>query len=640
MPTRSAIQTVPRLPRTVVVGIGLWLLSVFLLGIGGSDTWAYWTVGVLTTVVAGWNVARAAWRALRLASYDMHVLMTIASLGAIATGDVLEAASTMVLFGVALWLERASVARSHDAVHALMTFAPTVAHVLHGDHVHDVDPQHVRVGDRLLIRPGERLPLDGVLEHGDASLDESPISGESVPVDKSPGERVFAGSLNRDGAITIRASKIAADSTVAHIGRLVEEAQASRSPTQRFVDRFALWYTPLVLVIAALLVIVPPLLFAQPWGLWLHRGLVLLVIACPCALVLSTPITIACGLQYAARRGVLIKGGEWLELAGRIDAVAFDKTGTLTQGRPAVVAVEGWGNAASSRVVQVAASLEHASEHPLARAIVQRAQQERLPLLKVEQFVARRGLGVRGTIEGQTYLIGNARWLIEQGVDAAQLEAATNPDHAQVFVAQADKLLGFILLDDPLHGEAPQAVQELRSLGVRHVVLLTGDRRTVAERVARLSGIEEWRADLLPEDKVAELATLRAQYPRLAMVGDGINDAPALAAAPLGIALGAGASDTAWQSANIIVMSSHIRRVGEIVQLGRRTLQLLRQNVALALLIKSLTMLAAAAGLANMWMAVAADVGASLLVIFNGMRLLRVPSRSLVSRDAQRSASS
>ncbi len=619
------IRTVPRLPRTVGVGIGLWLLSVILALSGYSESWTYWTIGVLTTVVAGWNIAQAAWRAVRLASYDMHVLMTIAAVGAIATGEVLEAASTMVLFGVALWLERASVARSRDAVQSLMTFAPTVAHVLHGDHVHDVDPQQVHVGDRLLIRPGERLPVDGVIEQGDASLDESPISGESVPVDKLPGDPVFAGSLNRDGALTIRASKVASESTVAHISRLVEEAQASRSPTQRFVDRFARWYTPLVMVIATLLAIVPPLLFLQPWTPWLHRGLVLLVIACPCALVLSTPITIACGLQYAARRGVLIKGGEWLELAGRIDAIAFDKTGTLTQGRPVVVAVEAWGDASSSRVLQLAASLEQASEHPLARAIVLHAQREGLLLLPVEQFVTRRGLGVRGTIAEHSYLIGNARWLIEQGVDATNLEAAANHDHAQVFVAQADKLLGFILLDDPLHCETPQAMQELRSQGVRHVVLLTGDRRTVAERVARLSGIEEWRADLLPEDKVAELEVLREKYPLLAMVGDGINDAPALAAAPLGIALGAGASDTAWQSANIIVMSSHIRRVGETLRLGRRTLQLLRQNVILALLIKSLTMLAAAAGVANMWMAVAADVGASLLVIFNGMRLLREP---------------
>jgi len=495
--------------------------------------------------------------------------------------------------------------------------------------VADVAPGELAVGDRVLVKPGERLPVDGVVANGTSGVNQAPITGESLPVEVEPGHRVFAGSINGEGSLEITASETADRSTLAHIARLVEQAQRTQAPTERFVNRFARRYTPAVIVLAVVLAVVPPLLFDQPAIEWLHRGLVLLVIACPCALVISTPVTIVSGLHAAARRGLLVKGGGPLEDAGRIDVVAFDKTGTLTTGQAQVVGVLNFEATGEDEVLRVAAALEVHSEHPLAQAIVAAVRSRGLEWEPAGEMAALRGFGLQGTLDGETYYVGNMRLFEEQhlGGDCGLSHHAERIEQAGgaatvALVGTKHRMLGAVLLSDRPRDEARSVVAELRRSGVRSVVMLTGDSRPVAEQIAAELGIDGVFAELLPQEKVEQVTQLMERYPGLAMVGDGVNDAPALVAAHLGIALGSEASDTALETADVVVTSSRLGRVVELLRLGRRCRRLLAQNITIALAVKAAVLALAAAGLATMWMAVAADVGASMLVIFNGMRLL------------------
>ena len=586
----------------------------------------------LSTLVTGAPVARAGWRALRLRSADMNLLMTVAAVGALGIGEYFEAATAMFLFGVSLQLEGFSLDRTRRAVHGLAALAPTVAHHLHNDHIHDVSPATLKVDDLVLVKPGERVPVDGVVESGASSVNEAPVTGESVPVEKETGAKVFGGSLNGEGSLTIRVIHTAGESTVARIARLVVEAQASRAPTARFVDEFARRYTPGVIGLAALLAIVPPLLAhlglelvpGVPPSEWFRRALVLLVIACPCALVISTPVTIVCGLYRAARRGLLVKGGEHLENAAQVDCVAIDKTGTLTTGRAEVVRIDTAPGATSDGVLRVAASLEQSSEHPLAAAIVRAARQRGIAPQSISEFTARRGLGVEGRLDGQMWFVGSPRMLAERLPAVAGALDATQDHATAVCVGTNERWLGTIYLTDSPRADAAEAITAMRAAGVKRIVVLTGDRRSVADRIGKLVGADEVAAELLPDDKVAHVTQLALQHPHLAMVGDGVNDAPALAASRLGIALGSDASDLAIETADVIVLSPHLSKVAELLQLGRTVRRRLRENIGLSLGIKALVLILAAAGLATLWIAVAADVGASLLVIANGMRLIGV----------------
>jgi len=615
---------------TLSGGVLLLVAATIRLATGETST-VVALIAVASTLISGLPVARAAWRAVRARALEMNALMTIAGIGAVAIGEYFEAATAMFLFGVALWLESLSMDRARRAVRSLVQLMPAVAHRMVDGSIEDVDPAELQVGDRIVVRPGERIPVDGTVATGRSAVNQAPITGESVPVEKSPDEPVFAGTLNGEGSLEVVAQCAAEASTLAHIGRLVEQARATRSRTERYVDRFARRYTPAVIAAAAVVALGGPL--AAEWGLawaahldpaaWFHRGLVLLVVACPCALVISTPVTIVCGLAHAARRGILIKGGEHLENAGRIDAMALDKTGTLTTGALRVVSIDPVAGRSADDLLQVAAALEQHSEHPLAAAIVSAAQQRGIRLPAATHFLARRGFGVQAEIHGETFLVGSRRMIGQHATwpDDATLDPPRESPTTTVFVGTHDAPWGVIHLADAPRDDAREAIAGLGSLGIEPIVMLTGDRRAVADHVAGLLGIDRADAELLPEDKVARVRELADRYPHLAMVGDGVNDAPALAASRLGIALGGGASDTALETADVVITSGKLARLVELVRLGRRCRRTLGQNITLALSLKAVVAVAAVAGLASLWMAVAADVGASLLVIFNGMRL-------------------
>lgn len=614
---------------------GILILIALAAYLFGAPWTAVSAVLIVSTLCSGLPVARAAWRAVRLKWLDMNALMTIAATGALAIGETSEAAAAMFLFGVSIWLESYSLDRARRAVRTLVELEPTVAHRVQQGATVDVDPEELQIGDEILVKPGERFPVDGVVERGISSVNQAPITGESTPVEKSAGDELFAGTLNGEAALHMRATRPAAESTLAHISRLVEQAQTDRSPTQRFVDKFARRYTPAVIALAVMLAIVPPLLgqvgllgsgIDTQWVTWLERGLVLLVIACPCALVISTPVTIVCGLRQAAREGILVKGGEHLENAALIDAVAIDKTGTLTEGKPKVVRIEAFAGRAEDDILRIAAALEHQSEHPLATAIVNAATQREVELPTIADFEALRGYGVRASINGVTYFIGNERLLAEY-VDPRATSAALGIDGANTLalVATSDEVLGVIYLADTAREDAEQSLLGLHELGIRPIAMLTGDRQSVADEMAAKLSIDEVHAELLPEQKLDLVEKLAKRYNTLAMVGDGVNDAPALARAHLGIALGSQASDTALETADVVIMTPRLTRLVDLVRIGRYCRRLLHQNIALALGIKLVVLLAAAVGWATMWMAVAADVGASMLVIANGMRILQRP---------------
>ncbi|MBX3415242.1 MAG: cation-translocating P-type ATPase [Pirellulales bacterium] len=639
--TSAELPLVTKQPRRTSLWIGgaLLLAAVAWRLAAGESDGVVATLAIASTIVSGARVAQAGWRAVRLLALDMNALMTIAATGAILTGDYFEAATAMLLFGVALWLERASLDRARRAVGTLAGLAPAVAHRLEPGPADDVDPRSVQPGDLLLVKPGERLPADGRIESGETTINQAPITGESKPVARRTGDDVFAGTLNGDGSLKVRATRRADESVLAEIGRLVEQAQAARSPTERFVDQFARRYTPAVIVLAVLVALGPALLEwvgVWPDALgsvrlidWIHRGLVLLVIACPCALVISTPVTIVCGLNAAARRGVLIKGGVHLESAGRVDSIALDKTGTLTMGRPEVIRVVAQPGHREEEVLRVAAALEAHSAHPLAAGIVAEANRRAIPLAEPADFAAEQGRGVTGKLDGQQFFVGSRRYLVEHGgvdeetLSRALAEANGGDDGlAAVLVGASAALWGIVLMRDAPRRDAKAAIDKLRRLKIHPITMLTGDHAEVAARVARELGIDEVRAGLLPDEKLAAVRELAAARPHLAMVGDGVNDAPALAASHLGIAMGAEASATALETADVIVMTPHLGRVAELFSLGRRCRTLLAQNITFAIAIKLLVLVLAAVGVATMWMAVAADVGASLIVIFNGMRLL------------------
>ncbi len=600
-------------------------LTLHLLGLEGRWEAAVYGAAIVS---GGWFIARKGWAAARHLTLDMNFLMTVAVIGAVAIGAWDEAAMVVLLFALAQVLEGRAMDRARRAIRALMELAPPVARRLEGGEERTVPVEEVRVGDLFRLRPGERVPLDGEVVAGASSVDQAPITGESVPVEKEAGDTVYAGSINGDGSLDVRATHRAADTTLAHVIHLIEEAQSARAPSQSFVDRFAAIYTPAVLAGAALIALLPPLLLGQPFGDWGYRALVLLVIACPCALVISTPVAIVSGLARGARSGVLIKGGVHLERAGQLRALALDKTGTLTEGTPRVQQVVALGGANEAQVVELAAALEARSQHPLARAVVQRAREEGLSLPEVEGFTSLPGRGVEGRLGGRDCLLGNHRLFEERGlctpeVDArlAELEEA---GRTAVLVARGGRLIGLIALADTPRPEARGALEALRRLGVRHLAMVTGDNRGTAEAIGGAMGIDAIHAELLPADKVEVIRRLVREHGSAGMVGDGVNDAPALAAATTGIAMGAAGSDAALETADLVLMGDDLSRLPFAIRLSRATVRAIRQNILLALAIKALFLTLAVFGQATLWMAVLADDGATLLVIANSLRLLRL----------------
>jgi Cd2+/Zn2+-exporting ATPase len=616
--TRTALLYVAGVFVLLAV-LGPWLAwpqpAILMLSLAGMIAAAPWT-------------APRAWASLRSRTLDIHVLMSVAVTGAMFLGDWVEAASVLFLFGVAQWLETHSLARARRAIAAVLDLAPSEATIRRGTAERRVPVAEITAGDRLLVRPGEKIAADGTICAGESDVNQSPVTGESLPVPKQPGDRVFAGTINGHGALEVDVRRAGRDSTLAHIIHLVEDAQSKRAPAQAFVDRFARFYTPAVLLLAALIAAVPPLAFGASAADWLYRALVLLVIACPCALVISTPVSIVSALAAAARCGVLVKGGVYLERAAAIRSIAFDKTGTLTRGRLSVDEVTPMNGSSQEVVIATAAALERRSEHPIARAIVRHAEHAGITPPRADGFTALPGRGAQATVNGRRVLLGNHRLFHERQLCSTALHGNLESVEAQgrtaVFVAVDDEPLGVIAVTDEMRRNGPQALIELRQAGIVGLALLTGDSERTAQAIARRLDLAEVHADLLPEDKVRLVTELRSRYGTVAMVGDGVNDAPALAAADLGIAMGAAGSDAALETADVALMGDDLSKVALLVRLGRKTLRNIQTNIAIALGLKGIFLALAIAGQATLWMAVAADMGASLLVIGNGLRLLRV----------------
>jgi len=626
----------------ILLGLGLRLLGAAEVAVAA----AY----VAAIAVGGVYTARAGWAALRSArSLDMNALMTIAGVGSIFVGEWAEGAVAIFLFSLGNTLEGYTMGRARNAIRGLMDLSPRRATVLHDSREEQVAVEDLRVGDRILVRPGERIPMDGVVLSGRSAVNQAPITGESAPVDKDPGGEVFAGTVNGQGALTVRVTHLAADTTLARIIKLVEEAQAQKAPAQRFVDRFARVYTPAVIAIAVGIAVLPPLIgwltgagaFGSLLGQWVYRALVLLVIACPCALVISTPVSIVSAIASAARAGVLIKGGAYLEALGGLKVIAFDKTGTLTQGRPRVVEVRcldhddgrPWTECEACRaMLGQAAAVERFSEHPLAQAVVRAAADQGLATWSslAEEVKALTGRGVRGQVDGHTLTVGTHAYIHEEhpelvdgplcaAVHAAQAAGQT----AMIVRDDCCGVRGHIAVADTLRAGVPALMQELRKVGIEHTVMLTGDNEATARSIAAAAGVDEVEAGLLPDQKVAAVERLLSRYGAVAMVGDGVNDAPALARATVGIAMGAAGTDTALETADVALMADDLSRLPFAVRLSRRARAIIAQNVALSLGIKVVFLVLALAGTATLWMAVFADMGASLIVTLNGMRLLR-----------------
>jgi Cd2+/Zn2+-exporting ATPase len=653
--TAPAATTHSELRRALLAGLGAAALLTGLafhasrigwataLLHGGESTPPLLSRGlyVVAIVLAGWFVAPRAWAGIRGLRPDMYVLMTIAVVGAVAIGEWLEAATVTVLFSTSLALEAWTVGRARDAIGALTALTPQRARVIRDKGREDlVGVESVAPGERVLVKTGEQIPLDGTVLAGESSVNQAPITGESVPVPKGPGDEVLAGTINHDGVLEVEVVRPAGESTLARVSKLVSDAQAKRSPSEQWVERFAAIYTPAVLALAALVAIVPPLVVGN-FRAWLYEALSLLVIACPCALVISTPVSMVAALVAAARRGVLVKGGEFLERLASVRAAAFDKTGTLTVGRPEVEEAHALAGHDERQLLEIALSIERRSEHPLAQAIVAYAEQKGIESPPVDDYVAVSGKGAEARRSGRPVWVGSLRFAtqkagVEPERDRVVAERAAGGGSV-VLVGEEDHTCGFILLRDRMRADVPDALKRLRTFGVSRLVMLTGDNRPTAEAIGKESGVDEIRAELLPAQKVENIEALVAEHGSVAMVGDGVNDAPALARASVGIAMGAAGSASALETADIALLSDQFSRLPWLLEHARRTLRIVRQNIVASLVVKAAFVALALFGNATLWAAIAADMGVSLAVVFNALRLLVDGSPSVIGSESSAS---
>lgn len=559
---------------------------------------------------------------------DMNFLMSIAAVGALAIGEFEEAATVVFLFSFGNALQGYTLDKTRNSIRSLMELAPSQA-LVKRDGIGMVLPvEAIKLGDMVLVRPGERIPMDGKVVSGFSSVNQGPITGESIPIEKRPGDRVYAGTINERGSLDIEVTKLSKDNTLSRIIGMVEEAQGQRAPSQQFVDKFARYYTPAVILGAVLVATIPTLALGQPFEKWFYEALAMLLVACPCALVISTPVAIVSAIGSAAKCGVLIKGGMYLEEAGALSVVAFDKTGTLTEGRPQVTDVIPTDGLLPDDILAIAAAIESRSEHPLGEAIIKHACHKGMSIPAVACFEALPGKGARGVVNGQLYQIGNNRFFIEQGfpLDTVEEQAAglQNEGKTVMFLGDGGQILGLIAVADVLRNNSQQAVKKLKKAGIKKVIMLTGDNVQTARAIAGQAGLDDFRADLLPEDKVDAIKDLLNKYEKVAMIGDGVNDAPALAVSTVGIAMGVAGTDAALETADIALMADDLTRLAYTIKLSRKTLGIIKQNIAFALILKGLILLLVIPGWLTLWLAIIGDMGASLLVTLNGMRLIRM----------------
>ena len=574
-------------------------------------------------ILAGYQITLKGLGALLRLRLDMNFLMTVAAIGAFGIGHGEEGAAVLLLFAIAEGLEDYAADRARATIGKLLELAPLTARVRRNSREESLPTEQVQVGDIVLVRPGEKIPLDGLVRAGNSSVNQAPITGESVPVEKQPGDRVFAATLVNEGYLEIEVTKSSTETVLSRIVALVKEAEKKKSHAERFVGTFARYYTPSVVIAAVLVAVVPTLLFAQLFSTWFYRALVLLVVACPCALAISTPVSIVAALTNGARRGVLIKGGEYVEALRNARVFAFDKTGTLTEGKLSVRKIESFRNVSEEDVLQVAAAIEEKSQHPIGQAIVEHARTQTMDIPDTSNFRSVTGKGAEAIIDGKKYLIGNRRMFEERNLPypESRRQKAERAGETIVLVGTESEILGCIALSDRLRPEAPKTIQTLHSRGIR-TVMLTGDARATAEAIALELQMDEVHSELLPEDKVAVVEVLREKYGHVVVVGDGVNDAPALARATVGIAMGAMGSDVALETADVALMQDDLSKIPYLVELSHRTVAVMKENIVASIAIKGIFAVLAFPGLVSLWLAVAVgDMGLSLAVILNALRI-------------------
>ncbi len=619
-----SVATGQRRRTILVAAAGALALGAELATLAvAENAWPVVVLAVAAILLAGPPTFRKGLVALRTRTLNINLLMTVAVAGALAIQQWPEAAMVTALFAFAELVEARAADRARDAVRALMALSPDRARMWRDEAWIEVEAAAVPLGARVQVRPGDRVPLDGKVVEGRTAIDQAPITGESKAVDKAPGDPVFAGTINQDGAIVMEVTAVQGDSTLARIGRVIRDAQAQQAPTQRFVDRFARVYTPIVVILAIGIAVVPPLVTSAAWQPWIYRALVLLVIACPCALVLSTPITVVSGLAAAARHGILVKGGMYLERAAHLRVVALDKTGTLTEGRPEVTDVVPFDGYDRDRLLALAASLEATSSHPLALAVVRAHGGPRLAVVDARNVV---GQGVEGTVDGVALAIGNHAFAEARAACGPEVEATLTRlqqrGRSVMIVAEGRRIIGVLGVADVMRPASLGAIKAMRAQGLR-LVMLTGDNAITAAAIATEIGLDEVRADLLPEHKLAIVEELDRAHGAVGMVGDGVNDAPALARASIGFAMGIAGTDTALETADVALMKDDLCGIPQLVELSRQVRRKLRGNIVFSLATKVVFFALAIAGIAGLWLAVLADLGASLIVAANGLALLR-----------------
>ncbi len=601
--------------------------SMFTLGEEHITTIAIFALAI---VIGGFNLFKVGLKNLTQFQFDMKTLMTIAIIGAAFIGEWSEGAVVVFLFAISEALESYSMDKARESIRSLMDIAPKTALVRRGLQEMQLGVEDIVVGDVLIIKPGEKLAMDGEVIKGQSSINQAAITGESIPVLKLVGDEVFAGTINEEGALEVKVTKRVEDTTIAKIIHLVEEAQAERAPSQVFIDKFAKYYTPIIMLIALLLAIVPPLFMGADWSEWIYRGLAVLVVGCPCALVISTPVAIVTAIGNAAKKGVLIKGGIHLEEAGRLKVIAFDKTGTLTKGTPEVTDIMMLNETDENELLSISAAIEKLSQHPLASAIIRKAEEKSISQYNynVEDFQSITGKGAKAFVNNQMYYIGSPKLFeeinnlessVKEKIKELQLQGKT-----VVLLGTAKEITGLIAVADKVRESSSKVIRELHEIGIQKTVMLTGDNLATGQAIAKQVELDEVKADLLPQDKLVTIKSLREQFGKVAMVGDGVNDAPALAAATVGIAMGGAGTDTAIETADIALMADDLNKLPYTIKLSRRALRIIKENITFALGLKIIALLLIIPGWLTLWMAIFADMGATLIVVLNSLRLLKV----------------
>lgn len=617
----------------LLVSLFLIILALGSQVVNGEDALLTEGLFILAIIIGGFSLFKEGFSDLLKLNFSMESLMTIAIIGAAIIGEWTEGSIVVILFAISEALERFSMDKARQSIRSLMDIAPKEALIRRNNVEQMINVSKIEVGDIMIIKPGQKIAMDGQVIKGHSSVNQAAITGESVPIEKNINDDIFAGTINEEGALEVKVTKHVNDTTIAKIIHLVEEAQGERAPAQAFVDKFAKYYTPTIMVIAALIVIVPPLFFNGDWNTWLYQGLSLLVVGCPCSLVISTPVSIVSAIGNSAKNGVLVKGGIYLEEIGGLKAIAFDKTGTLTKGTPTVTDFTTVDSKDEEKYFSIITALESYSQHSLASAILKEADNRAISYksVVVDEFTSITGKGIQGNIEGITYLVGSPKLFESILTDNSKIienyQRLQQQGKTAMLLGTDKQILAVIAVADELRESSKAVIEKLHDLGIEHTIMLTGDNATTAQSIGKQTGVTEIKGDLMPQDKLDYIKSLKETYGKVAMVGDGINDAPALAASTVGIAMGGAGTDTALETADVALMGDDLQKLPFIVKLSRQTLRIIKQNITFSLGIKLLALLLVVPGWLTLWIAILADMGATILVTLNGLRLMKVKSK-------------